>query len=157
MANNGIISPVNFCTVRFLSPRARLHPSVHPSAILPPHCAQMSGTAAGFEAFWSSVAEGQLQRVPLLKAIEAATARVFEADVLDKIDDPAWRLQVRRVVLESNLGGLEEFGDEWYKCIKEKMRRMNLCADWIVQAMEKQAACGFDAFERAFIAGRGGE
>lgn len=106
----------------------------------------------GFDAFWSSEAEGKLQRVPLLKAIEAATARAFEADVLEKIEDAEWRQQVRRVVLESNLGGLEEFGEKWYACIKEKMKRMNLCADWIVHAMETEA-CGFDPFERAFISG----
>ena len=105
-----------------------------------------------FDVFWSSEAEGKLQRVPLLKAIEAATAAQFESDVLGKIEDGEWRQQVRRVVLESNLGGLEEFGDKWYACIKEKMRRMNLCAEWIALAMEKDA-CGFDLFERALIIG----
>jgi hypothetical protein len=30
------------------------------------------------------------------------------------------------------------------------MKRMNLCADWIVLSMEKNT-CGFDLFERAFI------
>lgn len=109
-------------------------------------------TEGGFDAFWNSEAEGKLQRVPLLKAIEAATAHAFEADVLGKIEDEEWRQQVRRVVLESNLGGLEEFGEKWYACIKEKMKRMNICADWIVLAMEKEA-CGFDLFERAFITG----
>ena len=56
------------------------------------------------------------------------------------------------MVLESNMGGLEEFGEKWYACVKAKMTRMNLCADWIVLAMEKEA-CGFDLFERAFITG----
>eukprot|EP00929_Paragymnodinium_shiwhaense_P004664 TRINITY_DN10577_c0_g1_i1.p1 TRINITY_DN10577_c0_g1~~TRINITY_DN10577_c0_g1_i1.p1 ORF type:complete len:572 (-),score=153.64 TRINITY_DN10577_c0_g1_i1:210-1925(-) len=105
-----------------------------------------------FEAFWSGQAEGKLQRVPLLKAVEAATARLFETDVLDKIDDQEWRQQVRRVVLESNMGGLEEFGEKWYDCVREKMKRMNFCAEWITLAMEKEA-CGFDLFERAFITG----
>ena len=108
-------------------------------------------TESGFASFCDS-AEGKLQRVPLLKAIESATARAFESDVLDKIDDTEWRQQVRRVVLESNLGGLEEFSEKWYTCVKEKMKRMNLCADWVVLAMENEA-CGFDLFERAFISG----
>jgi hypothetical protein len=47
-----------------------------------------------------------------MKAIEAATARVFEAVVLNSIEDEKWWQQVRRVVLESNLGGLEEFGEK---------------------------------------------
>ena len=108
-------------------------------------------TETGFGAFCNS-AEGKLQRVALLKAIEAATARAFESDVLDKIDDAEWRQQVRRVVLESNMGGLEEFSEKWYACVKQKMMRMNICADWVVLAMENEA-CGFDLFERAFISG----
>ena len=76
----------------------------------------------------SSEGEGKLKRVTLLKAIEAATARVFEAVVLNRIEDEKWRQQVRRVVLESNLGGLEEFGEKWYACIKEKMKRMKTSA-----------------------------
>ena len=48
------------------------------------------------------------------------------------------------------MGGLEEFGEKWYACVKEKMKRMNLCAEWVVLAMEKEA-CGFDLFERAVI------
>ena len=80
-------------------------------------------TASGFDAFWDTEAEGKLQRVQLLKAIEAATARAFETDVLGDIEDMEWRQQVRRVVLESNMGGLEEFGEKWYACVKEKVRR----------------------------------
>jgi len=109
-------------------------------------------TCIAFDTFWDSEAKGKLERVQLLKAIEAATARAFETDVLGQIEDEEWRQQVRRVVLESNMGGLEEFGEKWYACVKEKMQRMNLCAEWIILAMEKDA-CGFDLFERAFITG----
>jgi hypothetical protein len=105
----------------------------------------------GFAAFQSSP-EGKLQRVPLLKAIEAATARAFQSDVLDKVDDEEWRQQLQRVVFESNMGGLEEFSEKWYACVKEKMKRMNLCADWVLLALQTEA-CGFDLFERAFISG----
>ena len=73
-------------------------------------------TASGFDAFWANEAEAKLQRVQLLKAIEAATARAFEADVLGEIEDKEWRQQVRRVVLESNMGGLEEFGEKSSSC-----------------------------------------
>ena len=104
----------------------------------------------GFDAFWNA-ADGKLNRVPLLKAIEAATAQIFE-DRLGNIADKEWRQQVRRVVLESNMGGLKEFGNDWYACLREKMERMNLCAHWVVLAMEKDA-CGFDLFERAVISG----
>ena len=37
--------------------------------------------------------------------------------------------QMRAVVLESNMAGIEEFGELWFVCIKAKMDRMTLCAD----------------------------
>ena len=59
--------------------------------------------------------------------------------------------------------GLEEFGELWYKCVRAKMKRMTLCADWITLATMKNADAstaaasatpsGFDAFESALVAG----
>ena len=88
-------------------------------------------TRDAFDAFWS---ENNLQRVALLKAIEAATAEVFEKEVLAH-KEGALQTQMRAVVLESNMAGIEEFGELWFVCIKAKMDRMTLCADWIGRLM----------------------
>lgn len=93
-----------------------------------------------------------LTRVPLLKAIEARTARLYEEEHLSKVEDAALRTSMRAVVLESNMAGLEEFGELWFKCIRAKMDRMTMCAEWVRNAMFSEAS-GFDAFERAFISG----
>jgi hypothetical protein len=93
-----------------------------------------------------------LVRVPLLKAIEAATATVYETEHLAKVEDPALRARMQAVVLESNLAGLEEFGDVWFQCIRAKMVRMTLCADWVVLAMALDNS-GFDTYEKALISG----
>jgi len=105
-------------------------------------------TRDAFDAFWS---ENNLQRVALLKAIEAATAEVFEKEVLAH-KEVALQTQMRAVVLESNMAGIEEFGELWFVCIKAKMDRMTLCADWIGWAMQHQQS-GFDQFERALVTG----
>lgn len=94
----------------------------------------------------------EVRRVPLLKAIEDASAAAFEAETIDMVPDAALRKQIRAVVLESNMAGIEEFGETWYICIKAKMLRMSLCAEWTLEAMADEA-CGFDEFERALIAG----
>ena len=107
-----------------------------------------------FRSWWSAEGNSKLQRIALLKAIEAATAAVYEREVLSLEPDARKRSQVRAVVLESNLAGLDEFGPEWYECIRAKMQRMTLCAEWIVLALDAGAAAsGFDAFERALVAG----
>lgn len=107
--------------------------------------------AAHFATWWASYG-CKLQRVPLLKACEAETERLFESEYLAKIEDEKVREKMRAVALESNLAGLEEFGDLWYTCIKAKMVRMNLCADFVKSCM-REPSCGFDDFEKALIEG----
>jgi len=67
---------------------------------------------------------------------------------------------MRAVVLESNMAGLEEFGETWFACITAKMSRMTLCADWIVLLLDLPTVegqthhpSGFDPYERALIKG----
>ena len=77
-------------------------------------------TRKGFAKWWSANstrAAGipRYQRVPLLKAIETATAQVYESEHLNQVGD---------VVLESNMAGIEEFGELWFECIRAKMVRM---------------------------------
>jgi len=115
-----------------------------------------AATQAGFDAFWSSEARGALTRVALLKAIEGGTALAFEVEHLNAIEDESLKNNVRAVVLESNMAGIEEFGETWFACIRQKMLRMAMCADWIVLAMAQGDASGFDAFERALIRGASG-
>ena len=86
------------------------------------------------------------------QAIESESGNVFEQTVLAAVSDEALRSQMRAVVLESNMAGLEEFGPLWFDCIKSKMERMTLCADWVALALE-QLPSGFDEFERALITG----
>lgn len=113
----------------------------------------MDVVAMTFEFWWSDTGE-TLQRVELLKAIEKATAEVYEKHVLGKVEDEALRQQLRAVSLESNLAGLEEFGPEWYACIQSKMVRMELCTEFVSRALDVAGdGCGFDAFERALVAG----
>ena len=66
-------------------------------------------SAACFAAWWKSIDGDKLQRVPLLKACEAATAALFEKEYLAKVPDEGMRKKMRAVALESNLAGLEEF------------------------------------------------
>lgn len=102
--------------------------------------------------FWEQ--KKQLKRVDLLKAIEASTAEIYEKEVLAKVTPDEKRERLRAVVLESNLAGIEEFGDEWFDCIRAKMFRMQLCAEFTVRACEQAGdECGFDAYERALIVG----
>jgi hypothetical protein len=131
-----------------------------PTASAPPEAPAASGrevpveTRASFESFWASDIRQGLQRVPLLKAMEAATAAVYEREHLVKVEDEALRSHMKAVVLESNMAGLEEFGDVWFQCIKAKMVRMTLCADWVLLAMAlEESATGFDTYERALISG----
>jgi hypothetical protein len=51
--------------------------------------------------------------VVLLKSIEAATAVEFNLQVISAIDDAILQATVRRVVMESNLAGIDEFGPLW--------------------------------------------
>ena len=109
-------------------------------------------SAGAFSKWWPS--HSSLQRVALLKAIEQATAELFEKEVLDKEPSEERRKQFRAAVLESNLGGMEEFGAQWYECIAVKMTRMVMCAEFIELALDTAGdASGFDAFERALIVG----
>lgn len=95
-----------------------------------------------------------LKRVTLLKAIEAGSAKHWAATELTMQTDKALQEQLRAVVLESNMAGIEEFGERWFQCVKAKMDRMTLCADWMVLALEQLGeASGFEAFERALITG----
>ena len=112
-----------------------------------------SGLAASaFSEWWPE--HDKLQRVSLLKQIEASTADLYETAVLANEPSDEWRQQLRRVALESNLAGLDEFGDEWYRCITSKMIRMQLCASYTELACEAAGdSCGFDAFERALVIG----
>ena len=112
-----------------------------------------SGLAASaFSEWWPE--HDKLQRVSLLKQIEASTADLYETAVLASEPSDEWRQQLRRVALESNLAGLEEFGDDWYRCITSKMVRMQLCASFTELACEAAGdSCGFDAFERALVIG----
>eukprot|EP00928_Gymnodinium_smaydae_P078373 TRINITY_DN6224_c0_g2_i2.p1 TRINITY_DN6224_c0_g2~~TRINITY_DN6224_c0_g2_i2.p1 ORF type:complete len:586 (-),score=139.03 TRINITY_DN6224_c0_g2_i2:191-1948(-) len=115
-----------------------------------------ASTRASLEKWWATHAKG-LQRVGLLKAIEEATAFLYEAEYLSKEPDDAVRKQMRAVVLESNMAGIKEFGELWFRCVKEKMVRMTLCADWILCVMQGDPvggdSTGFNAFERALVAG----
>ena len=102
---------------------------------------------------WRATNAG-LTRVALLKGIEAATAAEFKARLVELSDgDAAVQEAMVAVVLESNMAGLEEFGPLWFRCVRAKMERMTLCADWIGLAMGEGAASGFDAFEAALVAG----
>ena len=71
--------------------------------------------------------------------VEAETAAVYECEVLAKEPSEEQRKVLRAVVLESNLAGLEEFGDRWYAAIKSKMVRMQLCAEFICFALSDDA------------------
>ena len=90
----------------------------------------------------------------MLKEIETATAHAYEAHHLSKIEDESLRAQTWAVVLESNMAGLEEFGETWFACIKQKMVRMNLCAEWIGHLLalpsveDDKHPSGFDPYER---------
>lgn len=109
---------------------------------------------AAFDAWSAEPAHAALTRVALLKGIEAASGAAFRAASIDTEADPVVRQQLVQVVMESNMAGMAEFGPEWYKCISAKQDRMTLCAEWIVFALTKLGdASGFDAFERALIAG----
>lgn len=112
-----------------------------------------STNRASFQAWWDSGKAEGLTRVALLKAIEEATAAEFEASVLSEEKCEIMRAQMRRVCLESNMAGLEEFGTDWFTCIRAKMVRMVLCADWITYALETENRGGFDPFEKALITG----
>jgi hypothetical protein len=86
-------------------------------------------TRKGFAKWWSANstrAAGipRYQRVPLLKAIETATAQVYESEHLNQVGDESLQVMMRRVVLESNMAGIEEFGELWFECIRAKMVRM---------------------------------
>jgi len=109
-------------------------------------------TREGFQKFVEENAG--LQRVALLKAIEANSAKFWESTQLATQADKVLQDQLRAVVLESNMAGIEEFGERWFQCVQAKMDRMTLCADWIVLALEQfDETSGFEAFERALIAG----
>lgn len=115
-----------------------------------------AATRASFAKWYASEGKG-LQRIALLKSIENATADAYEEEHIATQSDLSLRQQMKAVVLQSNMAGLEEFGEVWFKCIQAKMVRMTMCADWIVCAMLGDPAggeeTGFNTFERAFIVG----
>jgi hypothetical protein len=70
-------------------------------------------TQAAFDAWWGGGGASGKARVPLLKAIEAATAALYERTHLSAVADATLQATMRRVVLESNLAGIDEFGPLW--------------------------------------------
>jgi hypothetical protein len=79
----------------------------------------------------------------------------FEVHRLDLLagGDARLRQSMAAVVLESNMAGLTEFDPVWYTCVRAKMERMTMCADWIGLAMEESDSSGFNPFEAALVAG----
>jgi hypothetical protein len=122
-------------------------------------------TTTAFQEWWASISTAGLSRVALLKAIEAETGALWARTALGAEADPAAAAQLKAVVLESNMAGIEEFGARWHACIAAKMDRMCLCADFVALALQQPPSSrsddvdggahptGFDGFERALVGG----
>lgn len=95
-----------------------------------------------------------LERVALLKKIDAVTTEIFRKSFVDTEEDATFKRKVERVVFESNMAGIEEFSTEWHSLIKLKMKRMQLTRDFVCAAVNNLAnATGFNSFERELIIG----
>lgn len=95
----------------------------------------------------------QFQRVALLKAIDNLTEKAFfEGLSLSRQE----LKEVTRVVVESNLAGVEENSERFFELLTLKAQRMSLCRDVIILVLsesEHRQACGFTEFERLLIIG----
>jgi hypothetical protein len=95
-----------------------------------------------------------LERVALLKKIDAVTTGIFRKSFVDTEADAGFKRKIEKVVFESNMAGIEEFSSEWHTLIKLKMRRMQLTRDFVCAAINNLAdATGFNPFERELITG----
>ena len=95
-----------------------------------------------------------LERVALLKKLDAATAAIFREAFINTEADEPFRRKIERVVCESNMAGIEEFSAEWHTLIKLKMRRMQLSRDFVCAAIDNLGGgTGFNLFERELITG----
>eukprot|EP00301_Raphidiophrys_heterophryoidea_P001213 c10592_g1_i1.p1 GENE.c10592_g1_i1~~c10592_g1_i1.p1 ORF type:complete len:348 (-),score=86.20 c10592_g1_i1:28-1035(-) len=99
----------------------------------------------------------QLQRVGLLKFVLSHTNKAFEENVINKITPDEKRAEVRRVVLESNWAGVEEFSNHWLGLLLLKIQANSLCAETVRQLIQRESASGssfstgFDEMERILI------
>ena len=85
----------------------------------------------------------------LLKSIDDASGAFFREHAM-----PDGDAEAQRVVFESNLAGVAEGTPRFFEVLGLKCDRMALCRDLVVRALEEKGdASGFDAFERALIAG----
>ena len=159
MAGEKVVSPEADRASKRLK---EMHPAARAAARLlaNPHVSCDDATRAAFAAWEAGLSRSDdspaPKRVALLKQLVAASGEEWQRRALTKEAEPddKRRKDLRRVVLESNLAGIEEFGEDWFYCISAKMDRMNLCADYIILALSSNGAqTGFDAFERALIVG----
>lgn len=94
-----------------------------------------------------------LQRVALLKRIEEVSGEAFFKSLQV---DPTELKQVARVVVESNMAGVEEGSERFFELLDHKARRMSLCRDMVDLALsdpQMATTCGFTDFERLLIIG----
>ena len=104
-----------------------------------------------------SSSDSALTRVALLKSLEDASAAAFRAT-------PAFTALkgedlglVERVVFQSNLAGVAEFSDEFFRVLGLKALRMQFCRDHVTDALQRLGdKSGFSAMERALVVGSAG-
>eukprot|EP00899_Mesostigma_viride_P019936 jgi/Mesvir1/27944/Mv20155-RA.1 len=102
-----------------------------------------------------AIASGS-KRVALLKEISAISARSFTKHVDSLGLDTTKRAQIQRVVLESNMSGIEENSELFYELLDYKEQRFSRSRDLICATLadaELGPTSGFDEWERTLIVG----
>ena len=122
--------------------------------------AQRALAAQAWDAWAATDAAATATRVALLKSLDDASGAFYRAHLERASSDgggadaAARHAEALRVVFDSNLAGVTEGTPRFFEVLALKCDRMALCRDMVAKALEEKGeASGFDAFERALIAG----